>query len=37
MGLERKSFDVVNEAYELTPENVKLFWDTAPPRMPFTP
>src|SRR3989304_604583 len=26
-----------NEAYGLTPEEVALLWETAPPRMPFTP
>jgi hypothetical protein len=36
-ALERKLSDLVNAAYGLTPEEVKLMWDTAPPRMPFTP
>jgi hypothetical protein len=26
--------DLVNEAYGLTPEEVALMWETAPPRMP---
>ena len=26
--------DVVNQAYELTPKEIALMWDTAPPRMP---
>lgn len=32
--LERTLSDLVNEAYGLTPEEVQLMWDTAPPRMP---
>jgi hypothetical protein len=27
--------DLVNAAFGLTPAEVKLMWDTAPPRMPF--
>jgi len=34
LGLERRISDLVNEAYGLTPEDVKLMWETAPPRMP---
>ena len=34
--LEREVSDLVNEAFGLTPAEVKLMWDTAPPRMPFT-
>jgi hypothetical protein len=26
--------DLVNDAYDLTPEEVDLLWSTAPPRMP---
>ena len=26
--------EVSNEAYGLTPEEIRLLWDTAPPRMP---
>jgi len=37
LALERKLSDLVNAAYGLTPEEVKLMWDTAPPRMPFSP
>lgn len=37
LALERRLSDLVNAAYGLTPEEVKLMWDTAPPRMPFTP
>jgi hypothetical protein len=33
-GLERKLYDLVNEAYGLTGEEVDLLWKTAPPRMP---
>lgn len=34
--IERKLAALVNEAYGLTPEDVALLWDTAPPRMPFS-
>jgi hypothetical protein len=34
LGLERQISDLVNEAYGLTPEEVALMWETAPPRMP---
>ena len=33
--LEREVSDLVNEAFGLTPAEVTLMWDTAPPRMPF--
>jgi hypothetical protein len=33
-ALERRINDRVNEAYGLTPEEVALMWETAPPRMP---
>lgn len=36
-GLERKLSDLVNAAYDLTPEEVRLMWETAPPRMPIAP
>ena len=32
--LERRLSDLVNEAYGLTSEDVRLMWATAPPRMP---
>ena len=32
--LESKVADLVNAAYGLTPDEVQLLWDTAPPRMP---
>jgi hypothetical protein len=32
--LERRLSDLVNAAYGLTPEEVRLMWETAPPRMP---
>ena len=35
--LEREVSGLVNEAFGLTPEDVRLMWDTAPPRMPFAP
>jgi hypothetical protein len=34
LALERQVSDLVNEAYGLTPEEVALMWETAPPRMP---
>jgi hypothetical protein len=37
LALEHKLSDLVNAAYGLTPDDIKLMWDTAPPRMPFTP
>lgn len=37
LALERRLSDLVNAAYGLTPEEVQLMWDTAPPRMPFQP
>jgi len=36
-GLERRVSDIVNEAFGLTPADVKLMWETAPPRMPIAP
>lgn len=36
LRLERTLSDLVNEAYGLTPDEVALMWETAPPRMPFT-
>jgi uncharacterized protein (DUF2267 family) len=32
--LENRLHDLVNQAYGLTTEEVRLIWDTAPPRMP---
>ncbi len=32
--LENRLSDLVNEAYSLTPEEMDLLWNTAPPRMP---
>jgi len=37
LNLERKLSDLVNAAYGLTPEEVRLMWETAPPRMPLDP
>jgi hypothetical protein len=34
--LEHQLSDPVNEAYGLTPEEVELMWQTAPPRMPIS-
>ncbi len=34
MQLEYRLHDLVNAAYRLTPEEIRLMWDTAPPRMP---
>ena len=36
-GLEREVSDLVNQAYGLTPDEVRLMWQTAPPRMPIDP
>jgi hypothetical protein len=36
LQLERQLSDLVNEAYGLTPDEVALMWQTAPPRMPFS-
>lgn len=35
--LERRLSELVNAAYGLTPEEVALLWETAPPRMPLKP
>jgi hypothetical protein len=32
--LERQLNDLVNQAYQLTPAEIELLWQTAPPRMP---
>ena len=34
MTLERTLSDLVNQAYALTPAEIALIWQTAPPRMP---
>jgi diketogulonate reductase-like aldo/keto reductase len=34
LNLENEVSNLVNEAYGLTPEEVALMWQTAPPRMP---
>ncbi|WP_198808519.1 Eco57I restriction-modification methylase domain-containing protein [Leptolyngbya sp. BL0902] len=34
--LEHRISDLVNQAYDLTPEDIDLMWKTAPPRMPFS-
>jgi hypothetical protein len=33
MNLERTFSDLVNQAYALTPAEIDLMWQTAPPRM----
>ena len=37
LTLERQVSDLVNAAYDLTPAEVQLMWNTAPPRMPIAP
>jgi hypothetical protein len=34
LNLERALNDLVNQAYGLTPAEIELMWNTAPPRMP---
>jgi hypothetical protein len=34
LSLERTLSDLVNQAYGLTPAEIELMWQTAPPRMP---
>ena len=34
--LEVQASDLVNRAYGLNPEEVRLMWETAPPRMPIS-
>ena len=36
-ALDRRVSDLVNAAFGLTPDEVKLLWATAPPRMPIAP
>jgi hypothetical protein len=37
LRLERALSDLVNQAYALTPAEIQLMWQTAPPRMPIPP
>ena len=37
LTLERTLSDLVNQAYALTPADIALMWQTAPPRMPIPP
>ena len=37
LALERTLSDLVNQAYALTPAEIALMWQTAPPRMPIPP
>ncbi len=34
--LEHRLNDLINQAYQLTPEEIELMWRTAPPRMPIS-
>jgi len=36
LSLEQEVSNLVNEAYGLTPEEVAVMWQTAPPRMPIS-
>jgi len=36
LKLEHEVSNLVNEAYGLTPDEVPLMWQTAPPRMPIS-
>ncbi|WP_072620418.1 Eco57I restriction-modification methylase domain-containing protein [Spirulina major] len=35
--LEQELNDLINQAYQLTPDEIALMWRTAPPRMPIAP
>jgi hypothetical protein len=37
LTLERTLSDLANQAYALTPAEIELMWQTAPPRMPIPP
>jgi hypothetical protein len=37
LHLERTLSDLVNQSYALTPAEIALMWQTAPPRMPIPP
>ena len=37
LQLETRLSDLINQAYGLTPEEIALMWQTAPPRMPILP
>jgi hypothetical protein len=37
LNLERTLSDLVNQAYALTPAEIELVWQTAPPRIPILP
>jgi hypothetical protein len=37
LNLERTLGDLINQAYALTPAEIDLMWQTAPPRMPIPP
>jgi len=37
LARERTLSDLVNQSYALTPAEIALMWQTAPPRMPIPP
>jgi hypothetical protein len=37
LTLERTLSDLVNQAHALTPAEIAVMWQTAPPRMPIPP
>jgi hypothetical protein len=37
LNLERTLSGLVNQAFALTPAEIELMWQTAPPRMPMPP
>jgi hypothetical protein len=37
LNLERILSDLADQAYAITPEEIALMWQTAPPRMPIPP
>lgn len=37
INLEHRLADLINQAYQLTAEDIELLWKTAPPRMPISP
>ena len=37
LNLERTLSDIISQAHGLTPAEIELVWQTAPPRMPIPP
>jgi hypothetical protein len=37
LNLERTPSDIISHAHDLTPAEIELVWQTAPPRMPIPP